>query len=212
MNRELSEIAGRDEALAFVEDAYRTRLRRAGRTVEHPVAVAGMLADDAQPPRVVVAGILHDVLEDTGAPARARDAIRRGRRTPCRCGDSGPVDPEVPRAQGGAAPPDRGCRRGRRRGFPRRQGREAREPRVAAREAKAPPLPRDPPRHRAALRTQPAQRDAARGAGSVAGCLIRLISRSRRARRTWLDLRVPPRFAAAGCTWRPARLEPGRRS
>jgi (p)ppGpp synthase/HD superfamily hydrolase len=69
MNRELSEIAGTDEALAFVEDAYRTRLRRAGRTVEHPVAVAGMLADDAQPPRVVVAGILHDVLEDTGATA-----------------------------------------------------------------------------------------------------------------------------------------------
>ena len=66
MDRGLSEIPGADEALAFLGDAYRTRLRRAGRTVEHPVAVAGLLADDAQPPRVVVAGILNDVLEDTG--------------------------------------------------------------------------------------------------------------------------------------------------
>lgn len=35
--------------------------------MEHPIAVAQLLADDGQPPRVVVAGILHDVLEDTGA-------------------------------------------------------------------------------------------------------------------------------------------------
>ena len=69
MNRELSEVTGADDALAFVVDVYRTRLRRAGRTVEHPVAVAGMLADDAQPPQVVVAGILHDVLEDTDVMA-----------------------------------------------------------------------------------------------------------------------------------------------
>jgi (p)ppGpp synthase/HD superfamily hydrolase len=75
LNPSLSEIPGGDEALAFLEDAYRTRLRRAGRTVEHPVAVAGLLADDAQPPRVVVAGLLHDVLEDTDATAGELQAL-----------------------------------------------------------------------------------------------------------------------------------------
>ena len=65
MHRELGEIPGVGEALAFVNDAYRTRLRRRGRTVDHPVAVGRLLADDGQPPKVVVAGILHDVLEDT---------------------------------------------------------------------------------------------------------------------------------------------------
>lgn len=67
MERGLSGIPGVDEALAFLADTYRSRLRRAGRSVEHPRAVAGLLADDAQAPRVVVAGILHDVLEDTNA-------------------------------------------------------------------------------------------------------------------------------------------------
>ena len=75
MERGLSEIPGADEALAFLGDAYRTRLRRAGRTVEHPVAVAGLLADDAQSPRVVVAGILHDVLEDTDATGGEIEAV-----------------------------------------------------------------------------------------------------------------------------------------
>ena len=74
MEQRLSEIPGADEALAFLEATYRTRLRRAERTVEHPVAVAGLLADDAQPPRVVVAGILHDVLEDTDATAGELEA------------------------------------------------------------------------------------------------------------------------------------------
>jgi hypothetical protein len=41
------------------------RLRRAGKTVEHPIAVGELLTDDGQPPTVVVAGLLHDVLEDT---------------------------------------------------------------------------------------------------------------------------------------------------
>ena len=67
VSRRVSDVPGADEALVFLGDAYRMRLRRPGRTVEHPVAVAGLLADDAQPPRVVVAGILHDVLEDTDA-------------------------------------------------------------------------------------------------------------------------------------------------
>jgi (p)ppGpp synthase/HD superfamily hydrolase len=75
VGRELTEIPGADEALAFIGDAYRTRVQRPGRTVEHPVAVASVLADDAQPPRVVVAGILHDVLEDTDATADELQAL-----------------------------------------------------------------------------------------------------------------------------------------
>lgn len=75
MGRELTEIPGANEALAFIGDAYRTRVHRRGRTVEHPVAVASVLADDAQPPRVVVAGILHDVLEDTDATADELQAL-----------------------------------------------------------------------------------------------------------------------------------------
>jgi (p)ppGpp synthase/HD superfamily hydrolase len=67
MHRELSDIPGADEALTFLNEAYRTRLKREGRGVEHPTAVAQLLADDGQPPRVVVAGILHDVLEDSDA-------------------------------------------------------------------------------------------------------------------------------------------------
>ena len=75
MARELTEIAGADEALVFLGDAYRTRLQRGGRTVEHPVAVAGVLADDGQPPRVVLVGILHDVLEDTDATGDELQAL-----------------------------------------------------------------------------------------------------------------------------------------
>jgi len=73
--RELTEIPGADEALVFLGDAYRMRLQRGGRTVEHPVAVAGLLADDGQPPRVVLAGILHDVLEDTDATGDELQAL-----------------------------------------------------------------------------------------------------------------------------------------
>jgi (p)ppGpp synthase/HD superfamily hydrolase len=54
-----------DDARAFLADAYATRLRRRGRSVEHPVAVAELLAGDGQPCWVVAAGLLHDVLEDT---------------------------------------------------------------------------------------------------------------------------------------------------
>jgi HD domain-containing protein len=54
-----------DEARAFIEDAYARRLRRRARSVDHPVAVAELLAANGQPVRVVVAGLLHDVLEDT---------------------------------------------------------------------------------------------------------------------------------------------------
>lgn len=67
MQRELVDIPGADAALAFLSETYRTRLRRQGRTVEHPIAVATLLAAEGQSSRVVVAGILHDVLEDTDA-------------------------------------------------------------------------------------------------------------------------------------------------
>ena len=64
-------LAGADEALTFVVDAYGNRLLRPERRVEHPIAVAALLADDHQPPGVVIAGLLHDVLEDTRTTAEA---------------------------------------------------------------------------------------------------------------------------------------------
>jgi (p)ppGpp synthase/HD superfamily hydrolase len=62
---ELDEVPGAEEAVVFAAAAYRTRLKRAGRGIEHPIAVARLLADDGQPPPLVVAGVLHDLLEDT---------------------------------------------------------------------------------------------------------------------------------------------------
>jgi (p)ppGpp synthase/HD superfamily hydrolase len=52
-----------------VRAAYRERLRRPGRTVDHPIAVAELLDADRQPPQVILAGLLHDVLEDTDVRA-----------------------------------------------------------------------------------------------------------------------------------------------
>jgi (p)ppGpp synthase/HD superfamily hydrolase len=63
----LAGTVGADDALAFLAEAYGRRLRRAGRTDEHPIAVGRLLAADGQSPHVVVAGLLHDVLEDTDA-------------------------------------------------------------------------------------------------------------------------------------------------
>lgn len=54
-----------DRALSFIEDVYRSRLRRGGKTVEHPIAVGRLLREDGQPEQLVLAGLLHDVLEDT---------------------------------------------------------------------------------------------------------------------------------------------------
>ena len=59
----------RGEALAFLEGAYRTRLRRGGRTIEHPIAVSEMLRYDGQRHALILAGLLHDVLEDTDVGA-----------------------------------------------------------------------------------------------------------------------------------------------
>lgn len=66
-HREFHHVPGAERALTFAGDAYRTRSRRPGRTVGHPIAVGRLLADDGQPALVVIAGILHDVLEDTDA-------------------------------------------------------------------------------------------------------------------------------------------------
>lgn len=48
-----------NEVLSFLADAYGER------PLDHPLAVAGLLREAHQPHRVVVAGLLHDVLEDT---------------------------------------------------------------------------------------------------------------------------------------------------
>jgi len=74
VSEDLTEIPGVEPATRFAEQAYRTRLRRRGRVIDHPVAVARLLAADGQPPRVVVAGLLHDVLEDTDVTAGELDA------------------------------------------------------------------------------------------------------------------------------------------
>ncbi len=75
-HRSLADIPGAENALAFLGEAYRRRLRRPGKTIEHPIAVATLLADDGRPPPVVIAGILHDVLEDTSAtPVELADAV-----------------------------------------------------------------------------------------------------------------------------------------
>jgi (p)ppGpp synthase/HD superfamily hydrolase len=65
--------ADTDKAVEFIENAYRSRLRRRGRTVEHPIAVSELLREDGQPHDLVLAGLLHDVLEDTDVdPAELR--------------------------------------------------------------------------------------------------------------------------------------------
>jgi (p)ppGpp synthase/HD superfamily hydrolase len=52
-----------DEVLSFLSRAYGQR------ALDHPLAVAELLSDARQPHRVVVAGLLHDVLEDTNVTA-----------------------------------------------------------------------------------------------------------------------------------------------
>lgn len=75
MPQDLAQIPGVEEAIRFLEEAYHTRLRRRGRAVEHPIAAARLLAADGEAPPVVVAGILHDVLEDTDVSAGELDAV-----------------------------------------------------------------------------------------------------------------------------------------
>lgn len=58
-----------EEVLAFLSAAY------GHRPLDHPLAVAALLREAHQPQRVVVAGLLHDVLEDT--PVTAAEIRRR---------------------------------------------------------------------------------------------------------------------------------------
>jgi guanosine-3',5'-bis(diphosphate) 3'-pyrophosphohydrolase len=59
---------GTEEVLSFLSGAYGQR------SLEHPLAVARLLREARQPHRIVVAGLLHDVLEDTKVTA---DEVRR---------------------------------------------------------------------------------------------------------------------------------------
>ncbi len=52
-------------AEAFVKEAYRWRSEASEDAVRHPLAVAELLREDGQPPMLVLAGLLHDLLEDT---------------------------------------------------------------------------------------------------------------------------------------------------
>ena len=56
-----------DDARSFVVEAY-IRCGE-GEDVEHPLAVARLLREDGQPPVLITAGLLHDVLEDTDVSA-----------------------------------------------------------------------------------------------------------------------------------------------
>jgi (p)ppGpp synthase/HD superfamily hydrolase len=51
------------EVLSFLSGAYGSR------SLDHPIAVAELQREARQPHRVVVAGLLHDVLEDTNVTA-----------------------------------------------------------------------------------------------------------------------------------------------
>ena len=61
-----AEVATED-ARAFFEEAYRSRSDE--EETEHALAVARLLQDEGQPPVLVTAGLLHDVLEDTDVSA-----------------------------------------------------------------------------------------------------------------------------------------------
>lgn len=58
-----------DKALAFVQEAYRDRSSEEQDAVEHPIAVARLLREDGQSSELVLAGLLHDLLEDTEVTA-----------------------------------------------------------------------------------------------------------------------------------------------
>lgn len=67
------------DATRFVDEVYRERLHRPGRSSEHPIEVARLLDEDGQAPAVVLAGLLHDVLEDTDVtPKELRDRFDTG--------------------------------------------------------------------------------------------------------------------------------------
>ena len=69
MGSDLAAVDDRtEEVLSFLSEAY------GHRPLDHPLAVAQLLREARQPQRVVVAGLLHDILEDTTVTA---DEVRR---------------------------------------------------------------------------------------------------------------------------------------
>jgi (p)ppGpp synthase/HD superfamily hydrolase len=67
MDHTTPRAVGSDDAHAFVEEAYGSRAD--DEDLDHPLAVARLLREDGQPPALVTAGLLHDVLEDTDVSA-----------------------------------------------------------------------------------------------------------------------------------------------
>lgn len=158
-----------DLVRVFLADAYRTRLRRAGKTVEHPIAVGELLADDGQPPTVVVAGLLHDVLEDTdvtraelqkrfGADVTRLVQVLTQDTTIVKYGErKAALPPADPRC--GPRSPDR---------VARRQDREVAEPGAPPERPSDDALPGDARWDQGALRTQSPQRTITRAARALA--------------------------------------------
>jgi len=70
-----------DETLAFLRDAYSHRVRQPGKTIDHPLAVGQLLMEAGLPQTVVLAGLLHDLLEDTTVSAgELRERFGAGRK------------------------------------------------------------------------------------------------------------------------------------
>ena len=64
MHHQGTDSATLADADQFLVELYGDRLRRHGRGVEHSRAVAALVAAEGQPPTIVLAGLLHDTLED----------------------------------------------------------------------------------------------------------------------------------------------------
>ena len=77
MTAGVANTPGADPALDLLRDAYGSRLIRPGRSIQHPVAVAvaELLCAHGASATVVVAGLMHDVLEDTEVTADELRAV-----------------------------------------------------------------------------------------------------------------------------------------
>jgi (p)ppGpp synthase/HD superfamily hydrolase len=61
-------------ALALARRLYAAPLQRPGKTLDHPLAVARLVDAEGCPPDVVIAALLHDIIEDAGLTS---DELRR---------------------------------------------------------------------------------------------------------------------------------------
>ncbi len=77
-----------ERAYRFAEEAHTGQKRLTGEDfVEHPLAVAIILADLGMDLATLQAALLHDVVEDTSIPLdRVRDGVRRVGRRPSSTG------------------------------------------------------------------------------------------------------------------------------